>query len=232
MTRSQKWFVLIVTVLFVVGLGAQQQQSGGGGGGNMNLATVGGSNVTLGSKTSANSIPVVIASDNAAQAVAVNAGSNIIGKVGIDQTTPGTTNGVSVTNASIPVTQSGTWGVNINASQAVGLNAGTNVIGKVVPATSCGATAFSQAWAAVPTVATSVTATTTCVQAIIFTNTNASAQTVNVTDGQGSPVTVIATYSIPGNSQVTFPFFGAAMTTGVKWSAGGAGVTGAVIGWQ
>jgi hypothetical protein len=41
------------------------------------------------------------ASQSGAWAVGVNAGTNIIGKVGIDQTTPGTTNGVQV-NAALP----------------------------------------------------------------------------------------------------------------------------------
>jgi hypothetical protein len=231
MSTQQKTFVVIVLVLLTfAGLVAQQQQSGGGGGGNMNLAQVGASNVSLGSKTSANSIPVVIASDNAAQAVSqsgtwgVNinaaqtiglaAGSAVVGKFSIDQTTPGTTNLVQV-GGTLPA-----------------LSAGTNLVGKVAPLTSCGTTAFSQAWAAVPQVSTAVTATTTCVQAIMFTNTNASAQTVSVTDGQGSPVTVIATYSIPGNSQVTFPMNLSSMTSGVKWSAGGSGVVGAVTGIQ
>jgi hypothetical protein len=56
--------------------------------------------------------------DDCARYVGVTAGSAIIGKVGIDQTTPGTTNGVQV-NAALPagsnviggVTQSGTWTV-------------------------------------------------------------------------------------------------------------------------
>jgi hypothetical protein len=62
--------------------------------------------------------------------VGVTAGSAIIGKVGIDQTTPGTTNGVQV-NAALPaganviggVTQSGTWNIN-NVSGTVSLPTG------------------------------------------------------------------------------------------------------------
>lgn len=37
---------------------------------------------------------------------AIPAGTNLMGKVGIDQTTPGTTNGVQVTNATAPITPS------------------------------------------------------------------------------------------------------------------------------
>lgn len=52
-------------------------------------------------------------------ATVVNAaGSALMGKVGIDQTTPGTTNAVSVTNTTLAVTESGTW--NVGASSATG----------------------------------------------------------------------------------------------------------------
>ena len=199
MTRLQKWFVIFC---FVFGLGLvpiiAQLQQSGGPGSSVSISS------------------------------ALPAGTNVIGKVGIDQTTPGTTNGVQVV-AALP-TGSNTIGAISNTT--FGLNTGTNTIGKVGQVSTCGTTAFTQAWIAVPTSATSITATTTCVQAIIFTNTNASAQTVTVTDGQGSPVTVVSSFSIPGNSQVTFPFYGAPMTTGIKWSAGGTGVTGSAVGWQ
>ncbi len=56
----------------------------------------------------------------------IPAGINLIGKVGIDQTTPGTTNAVSVTNASIPVTNTGTFAVQSTAT----LQAGSAIAGK------------------------------------------------------------------------------------------------------
>jgi hypothetical protein len=78
---------------------------------------------------------------------ALVAGSAIIGKVGIDQTTPGTTNLVALAaNQSVNVTQfSGTTAVNgsgnatgalrvelpTNGTGVVGLNTGTNSIGKI-----------------------------------------------------------------------------------------------------
>lgn len=75
---------------------------------------------TVGQKAMTASSPVVIASDQASIPVAATlaAGSAIVGNVRIDQTTPGTTNGVQV-NAALPaganvigaVTQSGTWTV-------------------------------------------------------------------------------------------------------------------------
>src|SRR5207253_1304265 len=57
------------------------------------------------------------------------------------------------------------------------------------PKTACGATPFTPAWQLVPTTNTALTASTSCVVAIMVTNTNAGAQTVTITDGQGSPIT-------------------------------------------
>jgi hypothetical protein len=75
---------------------------------------------TLGQKTMAGSAPIVIASDQASIPVAatLQAGSAIAGKVGIDQTTPGTTNGVQV-NAALPA--------GANSIGQVTANAGTNL---------------------------------------------------------------------------------------------------------
>lgn len=76
---------------------------------------------------------------------ALPAGTNTIGKVDIDQTTPGTTNGVVVNNSSLAVTGS-FWQTTQPVSLAtntpiiaagsasigtVGLNAGTNTVGQV-----------------------------------------------------------------------------------------------------
>ena len=102
----------------------------------------------------------------------------------------------------------------------------------IAPKTSCGVTAFTPAWQAVPTASTALTATTSCVLAVMITNTNATAQTVTVTDGQATPVTVLSAFSIPGNSEVTLPFHGSQMTSGIKWIAGGAGLTGTVVAYQ
>lgn len=146
---------------------------------------------------------------------ALPAGSALLGKVGIDQTTPGTTNAVAVTGT---------------------LPAGSNIIGKVrlEPTTSCGDTYFEQAIAAVPNATTAVTATTTCVVSMYFVNITGSAASVTVTDGQGSPVVIVATFSIPPNSDVqrTWPY-GLKCVSGIKWSAGtSAAVNGTLAGWQ
>lgn len=61
----------------------------------------------------------------------IPSGNSLIGKVGIDQTTPGTTNGVSVTNASLAVT-----GTFFQTTQPVSLTGNTSVKGGALPSTS------------------------------------------------------------------------------------------------
>lgn len=81
--------------------------SGGGSGGDTNITQVGGDALNLGpdaSVTGANSVPTVfptgytvpISGTVTATLGALVAGTAVIGKVGIDQTTPGTTNAVQL----------------------------------------------------------------------------------------------------------------------------------------
>lgn len=81
-----------------------------------NISQFGGSNVVTGTGTSGSGIPRVTVSNDST--VGLVAGSAIIGKVGIDQTTPGTTNGVQV-NAALPAGS--------NSIGQVTANAGTNL---------------------------------------------------------------------------------------------------------
>lgn len=78
-----------------------------------------------GQATMAASAPVVIASNQStltiSGSVTLSAGTSIVGKFGVDQTTNGTTNAVFVNN--FPGTQA--------ISGSVALNAGSNLIGKV-----------------------------------------------------------------------------------------------------
>jgi hypothetical protein len=156
--------------------------------------------------------------------------------------------------ASVAATQSGTWNVT-NVSGTISLPTGAATAAKqpalgttgsasadvitvqgaagmtplaMAPKTACGAAA----WQSVPTSSTALTATTSCVMAILVTNTNASAQTVTVTDGQGTAVTVLNAFSVPANSEVTLPLYGSQMTSGIKWAAGGTGLTGTVVAYQ
>lgn len=64
---------------------------------NVNLTQVGSAAVQTGAGTAAGTLRVELPTDGTGK-VGLNAGSAIVGKVGIDQTTPGTTNAVSATN--------------------------------------------------------------------------------------------------------------------------------------
>lgn len=160
---------------------------------------------------------------------ALPTGTNVVGKFGIDQTTPGTTNLVQLGGtlpafASTPTFNMGTMGA---------LVAGSATIGTVIPKTPCGTTVASQALAAVPTSSTAVFASTTCLMAAYFNNTNASAQTVTLTDNAGTPLNGIGpAFSVPGLSNLFLPYEGVQFASGVKWLAGGAGVTGGMWGFQ
>ena len=180
------------------------------------------------------------------------AGSNIIGKVGVDQTAPGTTNAVSIAQIGVTTVATGNGvsgqgvqrvniasdntALSVNATLAAGLPSGSNVIGTVntIPKTSCGNTVSgASTLGAVPTSPTLITsAATACVIAIIVNNTNASAATVTVTDNTATPINDVLTFSIPGNSQLIQPLFGAAFNLGVKWTASTTGLTGALVAYQ
>lgn len=125
------------------------------------------------------------------------------------------------------VTQSGTWTVQPGNTANT-----TPWLVKAVPGTPCGVTVFSQALAAVPTSEAAITATTTCVMRVAFFNTNATPQTVSLKDNAGSPIVAVNALSIPGNSSVAYLLDGLQFTSGVRWVAGGTGVTGAVWGMQ
>lgn len=215
---------VLLVLLVAAGMYAQLQQSGGPGsvvtanqGGTWNLNNISG---TVSLPTGA-----ATAAKQPALGTAGSASTDVITVQGIASMTALKVDG---TGGTFPISGSiSNTGFNVTGS----LPAGTNVIGvvKQVPATACGTTAFTPAWQAVPTSNTALTSTTSCVIAIIITNTNASAQTVTITDGQGSPVTIANAFSIPAGSQVTFPLYGSQMTSGIKWSAGGTGLTGTVV---
>lgn len=208
----------LLVVLLAAGMYGQLQQSGGPG--SAVTATQSGT-WNVNNITGTVSLPTgaATAAKQPALGTAGTPSADVITIQGAASMTPITISG-SISNAGFNVTGS--------------LPTGSNVIGQVqtVPKTACGTTAFTPAWQAVPTSNTALTATTSCVIAIIITNTNASAQTVTITDGQGTPVTVASAFSIPGNSQVTFPLYGSQMTSGIKWSAGGTGLTGTVVAYQ
>jgi hypothetical protein len=180
---------------------------------------------------------------------ALPAGSAIIGKVTTDQTTHGTSDlvaadltkvggtaiaiGQQLASASLPVILPAATITTLTPPSAVGLNAGTNTIGIVIPKTPCGTTVANQVIAAVPTSATAVFSATTCLMHAFFNNTNSGTQTVTLTDNAGTPLNVIGpAFVIPGLSFATIDFNGVQFSAGVKWTAGGTGVTGGMWGFQ
>jgi hypothetical protein len=213
MTRFQKWFALsTIAVLFCLGAVGQLQQSGGPG------STVSISNFPATQAVSATQLPAALD-----------------GNGYLKSHEQGTAN-VSVQNGSLAVTGA-FWQATQPVSGTVSVNAlpaGSNVIGVVntIPKTACGNTVASQALAAVPTSATAVFSSTTCVASIVLNNTNGSSATVTVSDNQGTAVNDVLTFSIPANSQLIQPLGGVAFTSGLKWTASGTGVTGAVLGYQ
>jgi hypothetical protein len=202
------WLCLIVLGLLIAGgIGRTQLQQSGGPGSSV---TVTGGSITANAGTNLNTSNLDVALSTRLKPADTLAAVTTVGAV------------TAITNA---------------------LPAGTNVIGhvitdsgliNVVPKTSCGnAVATGSTLAAVPTSSTLLTsASTACVMAAMFFNTNGAAQTVTFTDNTATPINAVLTFSVPGNSQVTFPLYGMAFNLGLKWSAGGTGVTGAVVAYQ
>jgi hypothetical protein len=218
MTNVQKWFVLICLLAgCIIGtLVAQQQFSGG------QTVTIGGSLPT---------------------------GSNTIGKVDILgnsgatlDSAAGTSNGQAITiqgnssGVSVPVTAT------LAASQSVGLNAGTNLIGKTYPYTGCGTTQVESGspvgFAAMPTSATSIESSTTCVLTLVVTNTSAATSyTYYFTDAQSTAIPVIGSSANPvtilagERDEYTFPN-GAKFNSGIKAAASNSAVSYYLLGIQ
>lgn len=209
----------VVIALFVAGtVVAQLNQSGGAGTAvSISSALPAGSNV-IGNVGLNGSVP---------------AGSNVIGNVGLNGAIPTGANVIGNVglNGAIPA------GANVIGN--VGLNgaipAGTNSIGSVtsVPKTACGTTAYDSGIVSLPTTSTAVTATATCVNALLFVNTTASTQTVTVTDNQGSPVAYLSSFQIPANSTFLYGLQYAKLAGGVKWFATNAtAVNAQIVGLQ
>jgi len=103
----------------------------------------------------------------------------------------------------------------------------------MVPKTSCGATAYDSGMVTLPTTSTAVTATATCVNVILFVNTTASSQTVNVTDNQGTPASYLTSFQLPANSTFVYDLQFVKLAAGIKWSATNAtSVNAQIVGFQ
>jgi hypothetical protein len=179
--------------------------------------------------------------------VTLNAGANLVGKVGIDQTTPGTTNKVSIgTDGTVAIgagaavighvindASSAVIGHVVNDSGSTtavtslpATPAGTNNIGfvRVLPSSCTQSTPFNNATAQVATGAgTTVTSTTTCVTYAYANNITNSAVTLRLADKAGTPVIWLggnADFSIPANSNIRVPIEGVTFTGGITAIAG------------
>lgn len=86
---------------------------------------------------------------------------------------------------------------------------------------------------AVPTSATDLTTTDTWINQIILVNTTAGALTVTINDKQGSPLALVPTVSLAANTLyiTVFPF-AVKMTSGISWSASGAGINAEIFGYK
>jgi hypothetical protein len=183
------------------------------------ITKVGGSALALGQALSAASIPVVLpaAQITSLTAPVLGAGSALVGKVGIDQTTPGTTNKVNI-------------GTDGTVAIGTALPAGTNTIGaafQAVSATQATGTTARLASAA-STNATSVKASAGMLYRITAANTNAAARYLKFYNKASAPTvgtdTPLFTIYLPASGGFSEEFdipvsfstgIAYAMTTGV-----------------
>jgi len=103
----------------------------------------------------------------------------------------------------------------------------------VVDKTACGTTAYDSGITALPTTSTAITATATCVNAVLFVNITGSAQTVTLSDNQGTPVPYLSSFQIPANSTLVYDLHYARLANGIKWQATNAtSVNAQIVGYQ
>ncbi len=105
------------------------------------------------------------------------------------------------------------------------LPTGANIVGfvRTIPANTCGTTEYDSGLAFLPSASTQVTATATCVQYLIFHNTDSVNHTVTVQDQStacnAAACVVDTTYTIGPDVQTAFPWYGTKFTGGLKWNA-------------
>jgi len=82
---------------------------------------------------------------------------------------------------------------------------------------------------AVPTSSTAITTKDTQIVSLYVFNPTSGAITFTLTDGQGSPVSAFSAYSMPAGGFIVIDDEngGIVLTSGMKWQAGGSGLTGA-----
>lgn len=206
-------------ILFGLILGcpfAFAQYSTSGGGSSVTI-TQGGNNAAVNASGQLSVLATQTGTWNVTVNTALPAGSAVIGKVSIDQTTPGITNLIQV-GGSLP--------------------SGTNVVGKVnsIPFTSCTGNTFRDTGlvtlTSTPTAPAAMNATT-CVFRVFLTNTTGASHTITITDNQGSPVTYIPAFTMAAGSTFVIDFGGMSFSSGIKWSAdAGSSINAQAVGVQ
>jgi hypothetical protein len=181
---------------------AQMQQSGGSGGG----AVTQSGTWTVQPGNTPNSTPwLVTPNDGAGHSMPTGDAS-------------ARTIHVTADNASLPVTESGSW--------TEGLIGGVANVGivRAVPSSCTQSTNFASATAQVGTGAgTTVTSTTTCVTFAYANNITNSAVTLRLADKSGTPIIWFggnADFTIPANSNMRIPIDGVTFTSGITAIAG------------
>src|ERR1017187_716644 len=199
---------LIVFASFLTPTRAQLQQSGGPG-----------STVTVGSALPAgtNVIGHVIHDTGSTTAVTGNVtvvqptGSSL--HVAVDSA-PST----AVTGTFWQTTQPVSGTVTVNA-----LPAGSNLVGYTRPPNACGTTAYEAGLQFLTNASTQLTPTSTCITVIILNNTDTVSHAVSIQDQSticnSAACNILSAFSIPANSQLLIPLYGAKFTSGIKWNA-------------
>lgn len=172
---------------------------------------------------------------------ALPAGTNTIGKVDVLGNAGATLDSAAGSANSQALTiQGNSGGIAVPVSGTLSVNAlpaGANLIGYTRAQNGCGTTNYESVMTNPPTSATSLTATTTCVTVIYVSNTTASAASITIQDqgtGCNSAACVwVDAFSVPANSNMAIPLYGAKFSGGIKWSQGTANALSAdVIGNQ
>jgi hypothetical protein len=210
------------------------------------ITSVGGTTVVTGNGTASGALRVALPTDGTG-VVGLIAGSAIVGKVGIDQTTPGTTNGAAIigVNGATALAGNGVTGTgslrvtiasdntafSVNAVQSGTWNVGTltSITNAVItkPVDACGTTNYDGQVIVAGTTLTALTASTTCVDSVVITNTGSASLTALLQDTSGTPITMIPTTSIAPNSSLALNLGGMKFTSGIKYQLSAA--TGTVL---
>lgn len=229
---------------------------GGGGGGDVNIAEVGGNavtttvpvsgtvtanagsgtfpisgTVTVVQTTAANLNATVVGTGTFATQATLQAGSAIVGKVGIDQTTPGTTNAVAPISGQAGVA-GGSGSVSATTQRVVlatdvALPAGTNAIGAVsLGAATTGGCTPLHTLSAASTNATNVKNSAGTLCSFTAINTTATVYYLKFYNTSSSPTcnssTVVSTFPVPASTAgagvvINLGPYGFAFSTGISF---------------